>query len=96
VFERGVNRKKNKGRVDVGEHERNCKRRVEKRRDWAVSDVQVLEKAVEDSVAAENGFPGVAADEIADPQRHDDQLVEEFLARAGVKREVIGERVAEE
>ncbi len=41
-------------------------------------------------------FPSVAADEIADPQRHDDQLVEEFLARAGMKREVIRERIAEE
>ena len=50
-----------------------------------MSDVQVLEKAVEDSVAAEDGFPGVAADEIADPQRNDDQLIEQFFAWAGLK-----------
>src|SRR5580700_9369678 len=58
--------------------------------------MEVLEKAVEDSFAAEDCFPGVAADQIADPERHDDELIEQFFARAGMKREVIGERIAEE
>ena len=48
-------------------------------------DVKILEEAIEDSVAAENGFPCVTTNEIADPQRDDDQLVEKFFARTGLK-----------
>ena len=69
---------------------------VEKKADGCVSDVEILEEAVEDAFAAENCFPGVAANEIADPERHDDELIEQFFARAGMKREVVGERIAEE
>ena len=55
-----------------------------------------MQEAVEHAVAAENGFPGVAANEIADPQRDDDELIEDFFARAGVERKIVGERIAEQ
>jgi len=96
VLEGGVNGEKDKGRVDVSEHEDDGEWAVEEERDGFVSEMKILEEAVENAFAAENGFPGVAADEIADPQGHDDELVEEFLAAAGMKREVVGERIAEE
>ncbi len=79
----------------MGEHDNDGQGAVEKCRDWAVGDVQILQKAVEDTVGAENGFPGIAANEIADPERDDDQLVEEFFARAGVEGQEISERVTE-
>src|SRR5437588_4998874 len=60
-----------------------------------MGDVEILQEAVEDSITAENWFPGVAADEITDPERDDDELVEEFLARAGLERQKIGERISE-
>jgi len=60
MFERGVDRKKDKWRVDVREHKNYGERAVKKRGDGAVRDVKILQEAIEDSVAAENGFPGVA------------------------------------
>ena len=64
--------------------------------DGRVSDVEILQEAVEDAVAAKNGFPGVAADEVANPERDNHELIEKLFARAGMEREVIGERVSEE
>ena len=58
-------------------------------------DVEILQKAVEDAVAAENCFPGVATHQIADPERNDDQLVEKFFARACVERQEIRQRISE-
>jgi hypothetical protein len=60
-----------------------------------VGDVEILEKSVEDTVAAENGFPGVSTNQVADPQRNNDQLIEEFFARASVEGQEIGERITE-
>src|SRR6266853_3104688 len=80
----------------MGEHENDSERAIEKERDGLVSEVEVLEKAIENAFAAQNGFPGVAAHQVAHPQRHDDELVEQFFARAGMKRQVIGQRVAEQ
>src|SRR5712672_2878041 len=96
MLERSVDGKKDERRVDVREHEDNGKGAIEKEADWFVRDAQILEKAVEHAIAAEDGFPGVTADEIADPQRHDHKLIEEFLARTGVEGEIVRERVAEE
>jgi hypothetical protein len=79
----------------VREHEDDGEGTVEEERDGLVSEMKVLEEAVENAFAAENGFPGVAADEIADPQGDDDELVEQFLAGAGIKGKIVGERVAE-
>src|SRR5271157_545294 len=90
VFEGGVNRKEDERRVNVGEHEDNGERTVQQKADGLVSDMRVLEEAVEDSFAAQNCFPGVAADQIADPERDDDELIEQFFACAGMKREVVG------
>src|SRR3984957_8021337 len=78
------------------EHEDHGEGAVQKKTDRLVSDMEVLEKSVENSFATEDCFPSVAADQIADPERNDDELVQQFLARAGMKREVVGERVAEE
>jgi len=96
VLEGGVDGEKNERRVNVREHEDDGEGTVEEERDRFVGEMKILEEAVEDAFAAENGFPGVAADEIADPQGNDDKLVEQFLAGAGMKRKVVGERVAEE
>jgi hypothetical protein len=95
VFKRGVDGEENEWCVDVREHEDYCERAVEKKADRFVSDVRVLKEAVEDAFAAENCFPCVAANEIANPERHDDELIEQFFARARMKREVIGKRIAE-
>ena len=57
---------------------------------------KVLEEAVENAVGAENGFPGVAADEIADPEGNDDELIEKIFAKTRVEGHVVGEGVAEE
>lgn len=96
MLERGIDGKKNERCVDVREHEHDSEGAVEKEADRFVGDVQVLEKAVEHAVAAENRFPGVAADQIADPERDDHELIEEFFARTGVEGEEVRERVAEE
>jgi hypothetical protein len=60
-----------------------------------VRDVEVLEKAVENTVGAENGFPGITANEIADPQRNDDELIQKLLTATGVEGKIVGERIAE-
>jgi len=57
--------------------------------------VKVLEKAVEDAFGTENGFPGIATDEVAHPEGNDDELIEEFLAQTSMKGHVVGERIAE-
>ena len=96
VFERRVDGKKNERRVNVRQHEDDGEWAVEKEADRVVREVQILQKAVEHAVAAENRFPSVTANQIADPERNDDELIEEFFARAGVERQKIGERIAEE
>ena len=96
VFERGVDREENERSVDVREHEDHGEGAVEKEAERFAGDVEVLKEAVEDAFAAEDGFPGVTANQVADPERDDDELVEEFFAGAGVERNEIRERVAEE
>ena len=54
-----------------------------------------MEKAVEDAFGTENGFPGIATDEVAHPEGNDDELIEEFLAQTSMKGHVVGERIAE-
>src|SRR3981081_542812 len=76
VLKRGVDRKKDEWRVDVREHEDNGKGTVEKKADRFAREVQILEKAVEHAIAAQDGFPGVTANEVADPQRHDHELIQ--------------------
>jgi hypothetical protein len=95
VLERGIDGKEYERRIDVREHEDHSEGAVEKETDGFVGDVEILEKTVEHAVAAENGFPGVAAYQIADPERDNHELVEEFLARAGVEGKIVRERIAE-
>ena len=78
------------------EHEDDGEGAVEQEADRRVGDVEILQEAVEDAVAAEDCFPGVAANEIADPERDDDELIEEFFACACMERQVVGERIAEQ
>ena len=96
VFEGSVQREKNERRVDVRESEDDRERAIEKKTDGSAGDVEVLQEAVEDAVGAENGFPGVAADEIADPERDDDKLIEKIFANARVEGHEVGERIAEQ
>src|SRR5882762_3987723 len=96
MFKRRVDGKKDERRVDVREHENNGEGTVQKKADRFARDVKILEQAVQHSVAAQDCFPGVAANEVADPQRHDHELIQEFLARTSVEGEVVREWVAEE
>src|SRR5690348_18491355 len=57
--------------------------------------MQILQETVQYAVAAENGFPGVPAHKIADPQRYDDELIEKLLSCAGVKSQVVRKGIAE-
>jgi len=95
VLERSVDGKKDKGRVDVREHEDDGERAVEQSGQRLVCDVEILQEAVQHTVCTKDGFPRVTADEIADPQWDDHELVEKFFARAGVEGEEIRERKAE-
>jgi hypothetical protein len=95
VFERSVDRKKNERRVNVREHKNHGEGAVEKSGNGLVSDVEILKRAVEDAVGAEDSFPCVAADEIADPERDDDELVEKLFAGARVKGKKVSERISE-
>src|SRR6267142_5081440 len=96
MLERSVDGKKDERRVDVREHENNGEGTVEKKADRFARDVQILKKAVEHAIAAEDGFPGVTPNEVAHPQRHDHKLIQEFLARTSVEGEVVRKRIAEE
>src|SRR6267142_3489551 len=96
MLERSVDGKKDERRVDVREHENNGEGTVEKKADRFAREVQILEKAVEHAIAAQDGFPSVTANEVADPQRYDHELIQEFLARTSVEGEVVRERIAEE
>src|SRR6267154_4138150 len=96
MLKRGVYGKKNEWRVDVREHENNGEWAIEKKVDRFAREVQILEQAVEHAIAAQDCFPGVTANEVADPQRHDHKLIQEFLARTRVEGEVVRERIAEE
>ncbi len=96
MFEGSVERKKDEGRVDVCEHENNGEGTVQEETDGFVGDVKILQEAVEHSFGTEDGLPGIAADEIADPQGNDDELVEKVLANAGVERHEIRDGVAEQ
>ena len=96
VFEGGVEGKEDEGRVDVSEHEDDGEGTVEEKADGFPGDVKVLEEAVEDALGSEDGFPGIAADEIANPERNDDELIEKIFAGAGVKGHEVGQRIPEE
>ena len=85
VLERSVQRKKDKGRLDVRKCEDDRERAVEEKANGLVDQVELLEEAVKDSVGAKNGFPGITANQVADPQGHDDQLIEKFFSWSGVE-----------
>ena len=96
VFERRVDRKKREWRVDVRQREDDRERAVEQKLDGVMRDVKILQQAVQDAVAAEDGFPGVAANEIAGPQGNDHELIEQVLSFRRVKRKIVRERISEE
>src|SRR5260370_28722591 len=96
VLEGRVDGQKNERRVDVRQHENDGERAIEKERDGLVCEMQVLQKAIEDAFAAKNGFPRVTPYQIAHPKGNDDKLVEQFFARARMKREVVGQRVTKQ
>src|SRR5882762_627646 len=83
VFECRIDGKKNERGVDVREHENDGERAVEKERNGLMGEMQVLQEAIENAFAAENGFPGVTAHQVTHPQRNDDELVEQLFASAG-------------
>jgi len=61
-----------------------------------MGEMQILQETIEHAFAAENGFPCVSAHQVAHPQRHNHELVEQLFASARMKREVVGQRVAEQ
>src|SRR5260370_10323109 len=94
MFERSVNGKKNERRVNVRQQKHDGERAVKEKANRPVGEMEVLKKAVQHAVAAENGLPGVTAHQIADPQGHDHKLIEKFLAR--VESQVVREGIAEQ
>src|SRR5437879_7249862 len=81
VFKRGVNGEECERRIDMCQHEYYGKWTIKEESHRLANQVEILEEAVQDAVAAENGFPRVAAHEVADPKRNDHQLVEQVLPR---------------
>jgi hypothetical protein len=79
----------------VSEHEDDGEGTIEEEADGLAGEMKILEKRVEDTVGTENGLPGIAANEIADPKRDNDELVEKLLAAAGMKGKIVSERIAE-
>src|ERR1700735_3692499 len=96
VFQRRVDRQESEWRVDVCQRENDRERAVEKKLNRTVSDVQILQKSIEHTFAAQNGFPSVTADKVAGPQRNNYELVEQIFAFCRVKRKVVGERIAKQ
>jgi hypothetical protein len=80
----------------VSEDENNGEGTIEEEADGFACDVEILEEAVEDAVTAKDGFPGVTANEIADPEGDNDELIEQLFARTRVERQIVGERIAEQ
>ncbi len=95
VFEGSVERKEGERGINVGEGENDGERAIKEKANRLLGDVKVLQEAVEDAVRTQDGFPGVTADEIADPEGNDDELIEKIFANHSVKGHVIGEGVAE-
>ena len=77
------------------EHEDYGERTVENGRNRSVRDVQVLKKSVKHAVGAENCFPSVAANQVADPKRNNNELIENFLAWTRVERQEICDWITE-
>src|SRR5580704_16562761 len=75
MFERRVNRKERKWRVDVRQGEDDSERAIEEKFDGVARDVEILQQAVEHTVAAEDCFPGVSAHEITGPQGNYHELI---------------------
>ena len=67
------------------EHQDDGERAVKKEADGGVGQMQILQKTVENAVATQNRLPGIAADQVADPERHDNQLIKKFFASARVE-----------
>ena len=95
VLEGCVDGQKDERRVNVREHNHDGERAVKKEGHGLMGEMQVFEEAIEHAFAAENGLPSIAAHQVAHPQRHDNQLVEQLFRSTGMKRQVIGQRVAE-
>src|SRR6266566_2061408 len=96
MFESSIDGQKNKRGVDVGEHQHDGEGAVKEVPHRLVGEVQVLQEAIQHAVAAKNGFPSVAAHKVADPERHDDELVEKFPAPARVKSQIVRERITKQ
>src|SRR5579872_1653310 len=60
------------------------------------AEVQVLQERVEHAIAAQDGFPGIGAHQVADPKRNDYELIEQVFARAGMKRKIVSQGITEQ
>src|ERR1035438_3559796 len=76
------------------EHHDHRERTVKQETNRLMSEVQILQETVKHPVASQDGFPRIATDEVAHPERDDHQLIEKFFARPAVKRQIVSERVA--
>src|SRR6185437_43329 len=85
VLQGGVDGQKSKWRVDVSEREHHRERAVEEEFDGMPCEVRILQQSIEHTITSQNGFPCVSADQVANPQGDDYQLVKQILASAGVK-----------
>src|SRR5271155_4185246 len=58
--------------------------------------VHVLQKSVQHSVATQDSFPGVRANQVTDPQWNNYQLIEKIFSLTCVEREIVGQRIAQQ
>ena len=76
VFQRRINRQERERGVDVSERQHHGERAVQKKFQWMLGQVYVLQKRVEDAIAPQDGFPGVSADQVTHPEWNDYELIE--------------------
>ncbi len=92
-LERRVERQRREREVEVDEHEDHRRPVVEEERHRLVGDVRPLQEAVDRSALAEDVEPRVDAEQVARPEREDDEHEQEALELPRhVADEPVGER----
>src|SRR5579862_6304325 len=80
---------KREWRVDVSERQHHGERTVEQKFQRMLGEMQILQQSVEHAVASQNRLPGISANQIADAQWNDHQLIEKLFPLSRIKRKVI-------
>src|SRR5215472_16296365 len=95
MLERRINGQDGEWRVDVRQGQHHGERAVEQELERMLGQMRILQQRVENAVAAENRLPRVSANQVADPEGDDDQLVEKILTLSCAEREIVGKRITQ-